>query len=301
MNAYEYTFDLLCDIATKLELHNTFETLNESKLFLMEEGIYKFYSEATPEAINEKLQQSGHVLPFKVCGVEFPFVEGKNKKFCAVFSDLGFYNSNSEFRKYGFIFCEEHQDTYSTYKGDFIFSGYGDIVFNARFITTVHPKYIVYYKNNGLIEYQQHKNSKKEKIRTQTSSIKNKITSAFTIFMASVNFEKSYVLDELMPKERTIPSQAEGIQTLEKVKSKPKFKVITPKAIHKKLAEAKAEAETQETLRTTPAPHERRRHIRRLRVASGFKEDRDIVIETCWVGDGEKIKDTRAYKVKLEQ
>lgn len=50
----------------------------------------------------------------------------------------------------------------------------------------------------------------------------------------------------------------------------------------------------------SPIPHFRRRHLRRLKKESGYKENKIIVVNSSWVGPSEKIENGKKYKVRLD-
>jgi hypothetical protein len=75
------------------------------------------------------------------------------------------------------------------------------------------------------------------------------------------------------------------------------FTFLQPVDIRRKLG---LEHPGQDRTRNSPVPHERRRHLRRLRKESGYKEDRVVPVKACWIGASENMVKGRRYRVRLD-
>jgi len=78
--------------------------------------------------------------------------------------------------------------------------------------------------------------------------------------------------------------------------SRPIFSILSPKEIRETM---QIEHPQSDKKRNSPVPHERRRHFRRLRKESGYKEDKIIVVNATWIGTSEKTIGNKRYKVML--
>lgn len=52
--------------------------------------------------------------------------------------------------------------------------------------------------------------------------------------------------------------------------------------------------------RSSPRPHERRAHYRRLTRESGYKEDRIVPVKASWIGPPEATVKNKKFKVRLD-
>ncbi len=75
------------------------------------------------------------------------------------------------------------------------------------------------------------------------------------------------------------------------------FTYLKPADIRQKLG---LEYPGPDQKRNSPVPHERRKHLRRLRKESGYKEDKVVPVKACWIGACEKVVKGRRYKVRLD-
>ncbi len=77
---------------------------------------------------------------------------------------------------------------------------------------------------------------------------------------------------------------------------RPIYTILTPGEIREKMG-----VRLQDEIdRKSPAPHERRAHLRRLRKESGYKEDKIIRVKASWIGVSEKTVGNKRYRVILE-
>jgi hypothetical protein len=105
---------------------------------------------------------------------------------------------------------------------------------------------------------------------------------------------KYFILEDSPAKE---PKQKKGSKKIPRSHQRPLFTFLKPADIRHKLG---LEHPGPERTRNSPVPHERRKHLRRLRKESGYKEDKVIPVKACWIGASEKTVKGRRYRVRLD-
>lgn len=133
---------------------------------------------------------------------------------------------------------------------------------------------------------------------TMQNIIKSCATNAVATIeeIISIYTKKNFVLESRPLKERKAPKKI--VRSTER----PLYTILDARSIRKKLQLTggydKAVADMEK--RKSPIPHERRRHLRRLSVESGYKENRTIVIPATWIGPSEAIVGNKRYRVVLD-
>lgn len=111
--------------------------------------------------------------------------------------------------------------------------------------------------------------------------------------LAATYTRKHFVLETSPAK----PPKNKG-KKLSRAYQRPQYTILKPQQIRDRLGLVHPQGTTG-TGRKSPAPHERRRHLRRLTRASGYKEDKTIVISAVWVGPSEAVVGNKKYRVIL--
>jgi hypothetical protein len=122
--------------------------------------------------------------------------------------------------------------------------------------------------------------------------LRNPITAYEELIMLSN--PKYFILEDSPAKE---PKQKKGSRKIPRSHQRPLFTYLKPADIRQKLA---LEHPGQDQTRNSPVPHERRKHLRRLRKESGYKEDKVVPVKACWIGASEKEVKGRRYRVRLD-
>ena len=123
-------------------------------------------------------------------------------------------------------------------------------------------------------------------------TLRNPITAYEELIMLSN--PKYFILEDSPAKE---PKQKKGSRKIPRSHQRPLFTYLKPADIRQKLD---LEHPGQDQTRNSPVPPERRKHLRRLRKESGYKEDKVIPIKACWIGTSEKMVKGRRYRVRLD-
>ncbi len=105
---------------------------------------------------------------------------------------------------------------------------------------------------------------------------------------------KYFILEEAPVKEL---KQKKNSKKVPRSHQRPLFTYLKPTDIRQKLG---LEHPAPDRTRNSPVPHERRRHLRRLRKESGYKEDKVVPVKASWIGTSEKVVKGRKYKVRLD-
>ena len=119
----------------------------------------------------------------------------------------------------------------------------------------------------------------------------------FRLFLTCIATPKNFILEETPKGHEKLA--AKGKKSL-RVHQRPLYTILRPNEIRKKLGLKDPTKEKSSSGSRTVTPHERRRHPRRLTVESGYKENRVIIIEACWVGSSEAVIGNKRYKVRLD-
>lgn len=121
-------------------------------------------------------------------------------------------------------------------------------------------------------------------------TLKNPIT-AYEEIIALSN-PRYFVLEET-PENK---SKKTNNKKIPRSNQRPIFTCLDPSNIRQKLNLKNPEGQK----RNSPAPHERRRHLRKLRKESGYKEDKIISVKATWIGTSEKKVGNKKYRVRLD-
>ena len=105
---------------------------------------------------------------------------------------------------------------------------------------------------------------------------------------------KYFILEDSPAKP---PKQKKGSKKIPRSHQRPLFTYLKPADIRQKLG---IEHPGQDRTRNSPVPHERRKHLRRLRKESGYKEDKVVPVKAYWIGTSEKEVKGRRYRVRLD-
>jgi hypothetical protein len=122
--------------------------------------------------------------------------------------------------------------------------------------------------------------------------LRNPVTAHEELIMLSC--PEYFILEESPAK--TI-KQKKGSRKIPRSHQRSMFTFLQPVDIRRKLG---LEHPGQDRTRNSPVPHERRRHLRRLRKESGYKEDRVVPVKACWIGASENMVKGRRYRVRLD-
>lgn len=149
----------------------------------------------------------------------------------------------------------------------------------------------IYLLNKKKIIYHHEIKNKHDMDDSVKEALRNPITAYEELIMLSN--PKYFVLEESPATENKRQKKDKKIPRSEQ---RPIFTYLKPNEIRKKLN--LKHPETGE--RNSPAPHERRKHLRRLRKESGFKEDRIVPVKASWIGASEKVVGNKRYRVRLD-
>jgi hypothetical protein len=122
--------------------------------------------------------------------------------------------------------------------------------------------------------------------------LRNPVTAHEELIMLSC--PEYFILEESPAK--TI-KQKKGSRKIPRSHQRSMFTFLQPVDIRRKLD---LEHLGQDRTRNSPVPHERRRHLRRLRKESGYKEDKVVPVKASWIGASEKEVKGRRYRVRLD-
>jgi len=130
-------------------------------------------------------------------------------------------------------------------------------------------------------------------IKNHENSLKNAISALEEIMQL---YTKSrFVLEQAPVQEK----QKKANKKILRSHQRPIYTILDARTIREKL-DIESPTEAGEGGRKSPIPHERRRHPRKLTTASGYKEDKIIIIPATWIGQSEKIIGGKRYKVRLD-
>ncbi len=122
--------------------------------------------------------------------------------------------------------------------------------------------------------------------------MRNPVTAYEELIMLSN--PKYFILEEGPARE---PKKKNKAGKIPRSQQRPLFTYLKPADIRHKLG---LEDPGPDRTRNSPVPHERRKHLRRLRKESGYKEDKVVPVRACWIGTSEKVISNRKYKVRLD-
>ena len=114
--------------------------------------------------------------------------------------------------------------------------------------------------------------------------------------LISIYTHKHFVLETAPVNPKLHPKK------IPRVHQRPSYTILDARTIRKKMGTLEQHEQLLEEGRTrnSPIPHERRRHPRKLTVASGYKEDKTIIIPAMWIGQSEAKVGNKVYKVRLD-
>lgn len=310
-------FNMVCKAAEKSGNSLLISAMNKSKLFLIER---KAMQSEQLQPLIDYVRSEIPLLPFDTCAIEVDMIGADNPEYNVpgiIILDVSRSTEDDGLRNYDFNFWVGFKmgEVLTLLAGDgFVYENYA-----AEFSRILDMLEKENKPGIDLKDYADAKLSYQLKVRffddiimysseadylaaaTLTdiepgleSKRKQEVTNVFgvwfRIFTSLVNTDKHFVLEET-PKGYVEISKPKKIL---REHQRPKYTVLAPMAIRQKLGIADAYSHK------SPAPHERRRHKRRLRKSSGYKEDRDIIIEATWVGVSEVSVGNKVYKVRLD-
>lgn len=295
-------FNKMCKIAEQLKDKPLEAALRKSRLFYIERGEARRKNTKTLiEYINNNLP----LMPFDTCCIESDnmVVNDYNAPGCIVIEAID--NVKEKMLSYSFrywiciVLPDDNQAT-SIISGVFyIYENmvknfqevFGDIAGNLAFNmkASVDGKIIIANKDYPAIKVDlDDKTTGDVKLYKQDAT--DTLSTWFYLFTSIVNTEKSFILEETnvntKNKEKKIPRSHQ----------RSTYTVLSPAAIRRKLGINSYHNVDGKRIE----PHERRRHIRRLRTESGYKYNRDIIIEATWIGESEKQIGNKKYKIRLD-
>ncbi len=123
-------------------------------------------------------------------------------------------------------------------------------------------------------------------------SMRNPVTAYEELIMLSN--PKYFILEETPARE---PKKKKKARKIPRSHQRSLFTYLKPADIRQKLG---LEHPGPDHKRNSPVPHERRKHLRRLRKESGYKENKVVPVKACWIGASEKVIKNRRYRVRLD-
>lgn len=312
-------FNMVCKAAEKSGNSLLISALNKSKLFLIERKTMEFEK---LQPLIDYVRSEIPLLPFDTCAIEVDMIGADNPEYNVpgiIIIDVSRSTEDAGLRNYDFNFWVGFKlgSVLTLLAGDgFVYENYA-----AKFMQMLSLLEQESRPESDLKDYEDDKLSYQLKVRFFDDIImyssegdyfsaatlseiepgaedkrKQEVTNVFgvwfRIFTSLVNTDKHFVLEEAPKGYVETPKPKKILREHQR----PKYTVLAPMAIRRKLGIAPAEADGHKS----PAPHERRRHKRRLRKSSGYKEDRDIIIEATWVGVSEVSVGSKVYKVRLD-
>lgn len=312
-------FNMVCKAAEKSGNSLLISAMNKSKLFLIERKAMEFEK---LQPLIDYVRSEIPLLPFDTCAIEVDMIGADNPEYNVpgiIIIDVSRSTEDDGLRNYDFNFWVGFKlgSVLTLLAGDgFVYENYA-----AKFMQMLSLLEQESRPESDLKDYEDDKLSYQLKVRFFDDIImyssegdyssaatlsdiepgsedkrKQEVTNVFgvwfRIFTSLVNTDKHFVLEEAPKGYVETPKPKKILREHQR----PKYTVLAPMAIRRKLGIAPAEAEGHKS----PAPHERRRHKRRLRKSSGYKEDRDIIIEATWVGVSEVAVGNKVYKVRLD-